>query len=86
MTFNVDEMIRSLWTLANTPPCETRGRNGNQKRALKLLLEIGGGVEFVVSRPPEELEELERRGICSSPAILQDLALLECALSDHALP
>ena len=77
MTFNVNKVITGLWELANTPPSKTRGKIGSQKRALKLLLEIRGEVEFVISRRPEELEELERRGICSNPAILQDLALLE---------
>jgi hypothetical protein len=70
-------MITQLWMRANRPPCEIRGRIGSQKRALKPLLEIRGGVEFVVSRPPEGLDELERRGIWAGPAILQDLALLE---------
>jgi hypothetical protein len=69
-------MWDGLWKLANGPG-DTLGNIESQKRALRLLLEISGGVEFAVSRPPEELEELERRGICSGPAILQDLALLE---------
>jgi hypothetical protein len=80
MTLKTDQILPrmwdSLWKLANGQG-DTRGKMGSQKRALKLLLEIRGGVEFVISRRPEELEELERRGICSSPAILQDLALLE---------
>jgi hypothetical protein len=71
------EMIRSLWKLTNTPPATTGGKVGAQRRAFRLLLEIRGGVEFVITRPKEELEELVRRGIWQGQIILQELASLE---------
>ena len=71
------DMITSLWNITNTPPAETCGKLGTQRRALRLLLEIRGGVEFVITRPKEELEELVRRGIWQGQIILQELASLE---------
>ena len=71
------DMIRSLWNITNTPPAETSGKLGTQRRALRLLLEIRGGVEFVITRPKEEREELVRRGIWPGEIILQELASVE---------
>jgi hypothetical protein len=71
------EMIRRLWNIANTLPAKTRGKVGAQRRAFRSLLEIRGGVEFVITRPEEELEQLVQRGIWQGQVILQELASLE---------
>lgn len=71
------EMIRNLWQVANTPPATTGGKLATQKRALRLLLEIRGGVEFVVSQPETALQELARRGVWQGRVILQELAKIE---------
>jgi hypothetical protein len=80
MTITANDIITWLWELANTTPSKTRGKKtGSQKSALKLLLDIRGGLEFIVRRPEEELEELERQGICSANlrAVLRELARVE---------
>jgi hypothetical protein len=69
-------MITSLWEIANTPPETTRAKI-NSQRALRTLLEVRGGVEFVLARPKEEQEELRRRGIWDGPIIIRELAGLE---------
>ena len=80
MTITANDIITRLWELANTTPSKTKGKNtGSQKSALKLLLDIRGGLEFIARRPEEELEELERQGICSANlrAVLRELARVE---------
>jgi hypothetical protein len=80
MTITANDIITTLWELANTTRSKTRGKKtGSQKFALKLLLDIRGGLEFIVRRPGEELEELERQGICSANlrAVLRELARVE---------
>jgi hypothetical protein len=72
----MSSMHRSLWDIANTP-LKTTGKPGAQKHALRLLLNIRGGVNYVISRPPEELLELARRGIWDGPLVLGALAELE---------
>ena|SRR5512133_2113637 len=71
------DMHISLWKLASTSLVKTGGKIGPQRRALRLLLEIRGGVEFVITRPKEELEGLIRFGIWQGEVILQELASLE---------
>ena len=69
-------LITSLWEIANTPP-QTTQEKANSQRALQQLLEVRGGVEFVLARPKEEQEELRRRGIWDGPIIIRELAGLE---------
>ena len=79
MTITANYIISKVWELANTDPSKTGGKTGSQKRAFKMLLDIGGGVEFIVSRPVAELEELARRGVCSARVgtVLRELARVE---------
>lgn len=81
MNFDYDhilpEMIRNLWRVANTPPVRTEWRVATQKRALRLLLVIRGGVDFVVSQPETALQELGQRGVWQGRIILQELAKIE---------
>ena len=72
----LSRMIKSLWEIANTPPESTRAKI-NSQRALRTLLEVRGGVDFVLARPKEEQEELRRRGIWGGPIIIRELAGLE---------
>jgi hypothetical protein len=78
---DVDEILPrmrpSLWNLANTPLDTTLGKRHAQKRALRVLLSIRGGIDYIISRPPEDLVELERRDIWDGPIMLRELARLE---------
>jgi len=80
MTVKADQILPrmwdSLWKLANGPG-NALGNIGSQKRALKLLLEIRGGVEFVIGKSSVELEELQRRGVFGGTILLVELAGLE---------
>ena len=69
-------MIASLWKLVTRHPAENADKTC-QRRALRLLLQVRGGCEFVISRPNKELDELAQRGIWQEPVILQELAGLE---------
>ena len=69
-------MIKSLWEIVNTPPENTRAKI-NSQRTLRTLLEVRGGVEFVLAKPKEEQEELRRRGIWDGTIIIRELAGLE---------
>jgi hypothetical protein len=58
VTITANEIITKLWKLLNTSPSKTGGLTGSQRAALKLLLEIRGGEEFMTSRPQGEIEGL----------------------------
>jgi hypothetical protein len=68
-----------VWELANMDPSKTAGKTGSQTHAFRLLLVTHGGIEFLASKPAIELEELGRRGVCSSNLhmILRQLAGVE---------
>jgi hypothetical protein len=66
ITITANDIITGFWDIATLDPSKTKGRTGSQKRAFKLLLKIRGGVSFIAGRPATELEELARRGVCSS--------------------
>ena len=80
MTVKADQILPRMWDslrkLANGPG-NALGNIGSQKRALKLLLEIRGGVEFVIGKSSVELEELQRRGVFGGTILLVELAGLE---------
>jgi hypothetical protein len=79
MTITPNEIISMVWELATKEPNKTAGKTSSQKRAFRLLLRIRGGVEFIACRPKAELEELGRRGICSTNvgAILRKMVQVE---------
>ena len=79
MTVTADDIITRLWELANTTPSQTNGRTGGQRDAFGTLLDIRGGVGFIVCRPVTELEELARRGVCSANlyTVLREMARVE---------
>jgi len=79
MTITPNEIISRVWGIANVDPCKTGQKTSAQKRAFRLLLRIRGGVAFLACRPRAELEELGRRGICSTKAaaILRKMAAVE---------
>ena len=58
VTITANEIITKLWKLLNTSPIKTGGLTGSQRAALKLLLEIRGGEEFLTSRLHGEIEGL----------------------------
>src|ERR1700730_14727717 len=79
MTTTDNFIISQVWELANMDPNKTGGKTGSQTRAFRLLLVTHGGIEFIACRPATELEELGRRGVCSSNLhmILRQLAGVE---------
>jgi hypothetical protein len=58
VTITANEIITELWKLLNTSPSKTGGLTGSQRAALKLLLEIRGGEEFMTSRRQGKIEGL----------------------------
>jgi hypothetical protein len=78
MTITPNEIIAIVWELATKDPSKTARKTSSQKRAFRLLLDIRGGVGFI-GRPEAELEELGRRGICSTNVgtILRKIAHVE---------
>jgi hypothetical protein len=79
MTITPNEIIARVWQLATADPGKTFRKMSTQKQAFRLLLRIRGGVAFLACRPKAELEELGRRGICSTElaAILRKMAEVE---------
>jgi hypothetical protein len=79
MTITPNEIIAIVWELATADPGKTGRKTSSQKQAFRLLLRIRGGVAFIACRPKAELEELGRRGICSTKvgAILRKMAEVE---------
>jgi hypothetical protein len=79
MTITPNEIIARVWELATADPGKTGRKTSSQKQAFRLLLRIRGGVAFIACRPKAELEELGRRGICSTNvgAILRKIAHVE---------
>ena len=79
MIITDNNILTQLWAWASAPQSQTKGKTDSQRSAFKLLLEVPGGVEFVVYRPAEEIEELGRRGICSAnlPMLLRKMAGVE---------
>jgi hypothetical protein len=79
MTITPNEIIAIVWELATKDPSKTARKTSSQKRAFRLLLRIRGGVAFIACRPKAELEELGRRGICSteSGAIFRKMVQVE---------
>ena len=61
------------------PPSQTKGKTHVQRAAFRELLKVRGGVEFLVYRPAQELEELGLREVCSAElmTILRNLVGLE---------
>src|SRR4030081_445940 len=64
MIITDNNILTQLWAWASAPQSQTKGKTDSQRSAFKLLLDVPGGVEFVVYRPAEEIEELGRRGVC----------------------
>jgi hypothetical protein len=81
----LQKMREMLWSIANAPTARA-GSPTVQRNALRLLLEIVGGVSFLITRETEELEELARRGIWQGPIVLRELAGLELARRRGAVP
>jgi len=79
VTVTAKDIINGLWDMANTSPSKTRGKIGSQKSALRGLLSMKVGLDFIVRRPAAELDELGRREVCSPNlnAILRELAGVE---------
>jgi hypothetical protein len=79
MTITPNEIIAIVRELATKDPSKTGRKTSSQKQAFRLLLRIRGGVAFIACRPKAELEELGRRGICSTKvgAILRKMAQVE---------
>jgi hypothetical protein len=79
MTITPNEIIAIVWELATAEPGKTGRKTSSQKQAFRLLLRIRGGVAFIACRPTAELEELGRRGICSTKvgAILRKMVQVE---------
>lgn len=57
------ELLERVWELANIPPTQTNNTVIGQCQALKLLVSIRGGEEFLASRPATEIEQLRNRGV-----------------------
>jgi hypothetical protein len=66
ITITANDILTGFWRIANLDPSKTKGKIWNQKRAFKDLVKLRGGVSFIAGRPATELEELARRGVCSS--------------------
>ena len=66
IAITANDIITGFWDIATRDPSKTKGKIGSQKRAFKYLLKIRGGVSFIAGRPATELDELARRGVCSS--------------------
>jgi hypothetical protein len=79
MIITDNDILTQLWDWTNTPPSQTKGKTVSQQSAFKLLLDVPGGVEFIIYRPAGEIEELGRRGICSAnlPMLLRKMAGVE---------
>jgi hypothetical protein len=79
MIITDNDILTQLWEWASAPPSQTKGKTDSQQSAFKLLLDVPGGVEFIICRPAGELEELGRRKVCSAnlPMILRKMALVE---------
>jgi hypothetical protein len=79
MIITDNNILTQLWAWASAPQNQTKGKTDSQRSAFKLLLDVPGGVEFVVYRPAEEIEELGRRGVCSAnlPMLLRKMAGVE---------
>jgi hypothetical protein len=71
------QVLAKLWKVANLPSSDTLGKINVQQSAFRALLNLPGGADFVVCKPPEELDELRRRGIWAGIIILRELAGLE---------
>jgi len=78
MIITDNDILNQLWEWASTPPSKTKG-TASQQTAFKLLLDVPGGGELIASQPEAELEELGRRGVCSTklPMILREMAGVE---------
>ena len=79
MTITAEYILSRVWELATADPGKTGRKTSSQKQAFRLLLRIRGGVAFIACQPKAELEELGRRGICSTKveAILRKMAEVE---------
>jgi hypothetical protein len=52
------EIIGGLWSILNIQSPNKRGLRGSQVAALKELLDVRGGKEFIANRPQSEVEGL----------------------------
>ncbi len=79
MIITDNDTLTQLWDWASTPPGQTKGKTDSQQSAFKLLLDVPGGIEFIIYRPAEEIEELGRRKVCSAnlPMLLREMAGVE---------
>jgi hypothetical protein len=76
MIITDNDTLTQLWDWASTPPSQTKGKTDSQQSAFKLLLDVPGGIEFIIYRPAEEIEKLGRRKVCSAnlPVRLREMA------------
>lgn len=63
MRITRQRLLERVWELANIPPSQTNNTVEGQCQALKLLLRMRGGEEFIASKPATEVEQLQRLGI-----------------------